>query len=653
MGLLAQKLGAQVAPRAAVASVRSKTRTTLRQRMARGEVEWSPDLQRVLELPRRKRPELEPIVAQLTQRLKKPGGTQTLREIQAWALHEAPNVGGLIVLAQTGAGKSLIGMLAPMVFPPIINPDGTWRPLRAVMFVPPSLKPQFLAEWQQVYSKHWVLPNLAGGQWFTPGLPTVHVVAYSELSQTNRSALLHEIKPDLVMGDEISSLSNFETARNRRMRSFMESAEDAKFIGMDGSLVSDTVEDLWAPTVWALDERAPMPIEQSETKRWARALDPKSYDDGYYLPGQLMRFCEAGEPVRSGFQRRLSETSGVIMTRENTLGIPLYLIERHPPEMPEIIREDLKKLRKKPADGGWKRPDGEEFQDEAQVAACKRQLAEGMYLYWFFPRGEPDEVIDAWFLRRQSWNREVRAQLFHPRMHMDTPKLCENAAERWFIGGCPGCKRGPQQHHEVHCREKDTHPLWDSQCFLEWRRVEDTVEHETRVKWQSDWLLRDAGAWAFEKPGIVWVDHPEFGHELSKMTGLRYYGGGDKANEEIALEFSEGRGRSSKSIICSVMANFKGKNLQHAFNRNLVISFPTSNKISEQLIGRTYREGQSSDRVEVYYYEHTPELENSIDNARSEAKFVWETLGNDQKLRFGEFVSEKKLFDEILKATDE
>lgn len=602
--------------------------------MARGEVEWSVDLQRILELPRRERPELGPLVREMTQRLRKPGGTQTLREIQAWALWEAPQAGGLVALIQTGGGKTLPLMLMPMVFPPIQNEDGSYRPIRAVVFVPPDLKPQFLADYE-TYGRHWRLPNLAGGKWFTPGLPVLHVVAYSELSSTKSSALLTRIQPDLVMGDEISSVRNFETSRTRRLRAYMGQFPDSRFVGMDATIVSDSVEDFWAPLIWAFDENAPVPVEQSEMKKWARAIDPQSYGNDYFMPGALMRLCEAGEKVRSGFQRRLSDTLGVVATRENALGIPLHFIKRVPPPMPEEIRKHLANLRRKPDNGGWKRPDGEEFQDDAQVAACARQLAEGCWLYWHFPRGEPDDVIDLWFKCRQNYNREVRSQLFRATTHMDSPKLLENAAARWFDGGCTGCSRGPEQFHATDCREKESHPLWESSTFLKWREVEDTVVHESRVKWESDWLLKDAAEWALETPGIVWTDRPAFAHRLAKMTGLRYYGGGDEANEEITVEFAEERGRSAKSIICSVNSNKKGKNLQFAFNRSLIISFPSTNDVVEQLIGRTLRPGQSEPVVEVHYYMHTPELENALDNAMIDARFVKETVGNDQKLCYG------------------
>ncbi len=600
---------------------------SLRERFAQGTVGDSPDLQRILALPRRPKPEgdeMQAIVNTMTFRLKKPEGTQALREHQAWVLHEAPQVGGMIAPLATGAGKTLLGMLMPWAFP---SPDPS-RPLRAVLFIPPDLRQQFAHDWE-FYGAHWRMPNLAGGKYFTPGLPILHVVAYSELSHAKSTALLEHINPDLIMGDEISCLRNFTAARVIRFLRFIEGHPDTKFCGWDASIIATGIADFWHLLGIALDNGSPTPLVESELRQWAKALDPSS-GDGYFMPGELERFCEAGESARSGFQRRLTDTRGVVATEENALGIPLVFDERRPPKMPEEVREALKLLRRKPSDGGWKRPDGEEFSQMTEVVACARQLAEGFYLRWTYPRQEPPAVIDEWFLKRQNWNRDLRAVLQLPMVHMDSPKLCENAAERWFSGGCTGCARGPLQEHEASCRDVESHPLWPSTTYKAWKAVEDSVVHVTKAVWLSDWILEDAAAWAREKPGIVWVDHPEFGHRLEKMTGFRYYGGGDEAAREI-LKID-----GTQSIICSVAANRRGKNLQ-ALNRNLIVSWPASNDTVEQVLGRTYRTMQFAPEVVCNYYQHTPELEDAFEKAQSRAKFVQQVMGSPQKLCYGIF----------------
>ncbi len=628
MGLARQRAGLQTSSKVMIAQAKPVAKLqTLRERFSQGVVGDSADLRRILAMPRRPKPEgdeMQAIVNAMTFRLKRPEGTQTLRPHQAWVLHEAPQVGGMMAPLATGAGKTLLGMLMPWMFP---SPQ-PGRPLRAVLFIPPDLRQQFAHDWE-MYGKHWRLPNLADGNDFITGYPTLHVVAYSQLSHAKSTALLENIQPDLIMGDEISCLRNFTTARVIRFFRFIEKFPDTKLCGWDASLLATDIADFWHLLGIALGDNSPMPLDEAELRCWAKALNPSS-DDGYFMPGELMKFCEKGESVRSGFQRRLIDTRGVIATDENALGIPLIFQERRPPKMPEKIRNFLRDLRRKPADGGWKRPDGEEFRQMTEVVACARQLASGFYMRWRFPRQEPKDVIDDWFAKRQSWNRELRTILSSPMVHMDSPKLCENAAERWFSGGCTGCARGPRQPHTVDCNAIEAHPLWDSYTYLPWRAVENTVEHESQTVWESDWVLEDAAEWARAAPGIVWVDHPEFGHRLEKMTGFRYYGGGDAAAEAI-LEID-----GSESIICSVGANRRGKNLQ-ALSRNLIVSFPASNDTVEQVLGRTYRSMQSASEVTCNYYLHTPELEDAFEKAQSRARFVHEVMGSPQKLIYAKF----------------
>lgn len=637
MGLAFQAHGLS-SPRQNVAQAKTPARAkmTLKQRMAHGEVEWSPCLHRVLSLPRREKPDLSPIAEGLTQILKAPGGTQTLREVQAWILYEATRAGGLLAAVQPGGGKTLPGLLLPMIWPYVKQADGTFRAPRCVLFIPPSMRAQLAADVER-YGQHWKLPNIAGGQSFQAGKPSLHIIAYSELQQPKNSALLEQLQPDLVMFDECSSLKNFESARTLRARRYFSLRPDAAFCGWDATITSDSVQNFWHFLAWALDENSPVPVEEAEVRRWARAIDPEKFNDGIFLPGQLMRLCEDGESVRGGFQRRLVDTLGVVTSEDQRLGIPLILRERRAPQIPAQIVEYLKVLRRPPNAGGWRRPDGEEFTEATQVNACARQLACGVFLRWRFPRGEPVELIEEWFAKRQAWNRELRAQLQSPQVHMDSPKLCENAAARWYDGGCPGCQRGPQQDHAAECRVVDTHPLWNSYCFPMWREIEDKVYHESEAVWLSDWLLEDIAVWAREAPGIVWVEHPELGHRLAKMTGLTYYGGGDNAAAELVEKYGDGTPRSTTSIICSVQANFRGRNLQSSFSRCLIVSFPASNTIVEQLVGRIFRPGQIADHVLCDYFLHTAELENALEKAKERAAYVTEAIGTPQKLTYATY----------------
>jgi hypothetical protein len=497
-------------------------------------------------------------------------------------------------------------MLMPMVMP---------NCKRAVLFIPPSLRGQFEHDWEE-YGKHWTLPNLAGGRHFIPGRPVLHVVAYSELSVAKSTELLeNQLKPDLIIADEVHNFRARDSSRSVRFLRYLAKHPEVRFCGWSGTVTGKSIMDYSHLCAIALGVGSPLPGHQPTVEEWAKALDP--HDNGYFAPGALSIFCEKGEDVRSGFRRRLVQTPGFVATEESELGTSLTFHEREAPPIPASLKEHFKVLRRPPTLGGWKRPDGEELPDMLSVNACAKQLAMGFYYIWRFSGDATDEQIDEWFNRRQDWNRELRARLSNPSPRMDSQWLLEQAAMRWFDGGCSvderteevipgvpepryhddepntetvtthveGCGRGPQQYHARGCPLADRLPLWHSRTYEAWRAVENTVEYTTEPVWESEtvskedaeFLLRDTAAWMAEAPGIVWVEHTAVGHRLSKMTGATFYGAGAQAARAIHAE--DGK----RSIIASVDAHRDGRNLQ-MFNRNLIMCVPASAAQFEQCL---------------------------------------------------------------------
>jgi len=217
----------------------------------------------------------------------------------------------------------------------------------------------------------------------------------------------------------------------------------------------------------------------------------------------------------------------------------------------------------------------------------------------------------------------------HSRPHMDSPKLCMQAAIRWYKGGCKDCERGPLEYHKRSCKEAEAHPVWASEAWPAWREISKQVYHETEAVWLSDFMLKSVAEWALEAPGIVWTEQVPFAEALAKMTGLPYYGEGEAASIEILKESGQ------RSMIASVKAHSEGKNLQEQFWRNLIVTVQADAKTLEQLIGRTHRSGQPKDEVEVYLYRHTPELHDALDKAKERARYIQETTGSHQKLVYG------------------
>jgi hypothetical protein len=205
---------------------------------------------------------------------------------------------------------------------------------------------------------------------------------------------------------------------------------------------------------------------------------------------------------------------------------------------------------------------------------------------------------------------------------MDSPRLLAEAAIRFYKGktGTPG-----ELPYEGQL------PVWQSETWLRWKSVHKTVYHETHAKWISDYVVRDAAAWGHKHKGIIWVESPELGMAIAKEAKIPWFGGGTEASGLIIQE------KGNRSIVASIAAHNKGKNLQEAFSINLVVQPPSSGVIWEQMIGRTHRPGQLADTVEVDVYQHTTEFQAAIDGARKDADYQ-QTSGGVKKLSYASFV---------------
>lgn len=592
-----------LAERLGFTDVKVEGQWTPRNLFRRPAVQNSPDLERVLSLPFRQQPEEWALDAGL---LKPPGPCRCkelrrscvtkLYQTQRQALTEAakfisvgkkgPRLGGLMGFIGVGAGKELLCELLPLVVP---------QCKVALLLIPAQMRDAFKLDWE-FYGQHWKQPNLVGGSEFVPGRPRLKVIAYSELSHEKFTAALEALAPDLIIANEAHKFADQKSVRTGRLLSYAAAHPECRFVFVSGTLTKRSLKDYAHLSMMALREGSPLPIEDEVLEEWASAIDaPKKNGKLPALMGALEKLCLPGETVLEGFKRRRVCTPGVIDTVDASVPAALNVHRRDPPKMPEAVRKALAQVR-----STGTRPDGEEFEDRARLAKCLRELAAGFYYRWIYPRGEPPELIERWFSARQAWHRELRQALQIPVPYMDSPKLLTRAAIRYYAG-----KRGTE-----------THPVWPSGTFKEWRAVHKLVRPETQAVWVDDWLARDAVQWAKDHKGIVWYSHGAFGKKVAELGGLVRFGGGKRANKEILDE------RGDRPIVASISAHGEGKNLQYAFHENLLGELPLDSALYEQLFGRTHRAGQPEDEVDFWLYLHTPELYEEFEYARVLAQHV-------------------------------
>lgn len=604
-------------------------------------VEGSVDLERILALPRRS-PPISPasagwlgaITQHMTKFLRKtatgpcrcralglPDCILELLPVQAATLYEASRAGGELGLIGVGHGKTGIDILLPMVMPGCKT---------ALLLIPPSLRAQFFQVDFPAWSQHFRTPTLAGTQppWET-GAPVLHVMAYSMLSNEKSTDFLTQLQPDLIIADESHSLRNGIARGGKppssgagRVFRYLADHPEVRFCNHTGSMTTRSGCDYFHLGAFALKEGSPLPLDQDTAENWAAVIDPGPKPAPL---GELAKLCNPGERVRRGFGRRLAETFGVITTRESPVATPLSYHHRKIPQLPSDVREALRATRRDD-----ERPDGEVLIDEFARAKCIRELSSGFYYRWCFPRGELVSVIERWFAVRKAWMKELRVQLTQPAEHLDSPLLLSKAAKRWHEGYKWTDEKGTE-HAEPAKSRRGPLAVWESACWPEWVEVRDQVKPETETMWLSDFLIGDAAEWASNHLGIVWYENVAFGQRLAEVTGLQLFGGGEEASDAIKSE------KGNRTIIASRDAHGTGKNLQHAFCRNL-IEYPMSDAGAwEQTVGRTHRYGQKAPEVEVYYYAHTEEMRNALERAKRAAEYIEETTENTQKLCFGQW----------------
>lgn len=580
----------------------------------------SADLRRVLALPRRSKPSDETL-AKWAQQLESEFGLGSkpcecgsrfkrpcckhLLPVQAWALMEAREVGGLLGPIKVGGGKSLLDLLTPTVVGAKV----------AVLLLPPNLKHQMLEVDWHYYGQHWRLPNLAGSKFYFPDRPTLHVVAFSELSGAKSTDLLKRLRPDVIIADEAHNLKNKKASRTKRFLRHFKEVEGTRFFCWSGTLTSKSIRDYAHLSEFSLKQGSPLPHHYMVVEQWAAHLDPSDWR----APCGRLALLGSEPDARDGFAKRLLETKGVVTSLDTEGCNASLIVQKLPFKASSEVEEKLKTLEKT-----WNRPDGERLITALDVARCAKEISCGFFYRWRFPRGEPRALIDEWLEVRKNWHKELREKLKTGREFMDSPLLCAKAAIRWRDGyGFFG--RDGERIEVPPLSKQGPLPVWDSEYFPKWEVIRHKVKPETEAVWFDESLPEKTLEWLKKEPGIAWY---EFGavaekvQQLARESGfnnLTYLGPGDVFNELVS------RLQGHEHALASIRAHGTGKNLQQ-FNRALLTSPPADGAIFEQLLGRLFRRGQLSDTVSFEVFQHTEPFKKAVESARAKAEYSEETL---------------------------
>lgn len=560
---------------------------TIRDRKA-GEERPYTEAQRVAALPTWAPAEYASYDA--TPEYRTPGGAQSLRPIQSTALAWAARAGGLLAPIGVGHGKGLLTMILPVAM----------KAQRPVLLLPPAMREPFAREYRK-FSPHWRMH---------PGL---RVVPYSQLSVASGADLLLRYQPDLIIADEAHNLRHPTATRTKRLLRYFTQFPSTRFVALSGTMTRKGLKDYAHLAELALGDGSPLPLDPFELLAWANCIDADGLpaDSDWHTLASGEHFLSASwealpfdvengdterrDVARANFQRRLTTTPGVVATDSASVGASLLFVERAakvPAELATVIRQ---------VEATWCRPDGEEMDSPLAKYRLDSQLSAGFWYRWVWPNNEPDQ---AWIEARAGWHRTVRFLLKENREGLDSPLLVTRAV---MAGKLPRAEA----------------------AWATWDRHRAKPPPPTETVWVSDFLIRDAVAWAIDRcnadePGIVWYADNAVGVALRK-AGLPTYMAGDSLPETADRAFV---------MACSAKAFGTGQNLQ-AWAHALILSNPSSASDFEQLIGRQHRAGQLADTVEAHYYAHTEHARKTLRGAMRQARYIEETTGDGQRLGYG------------------
>lgn len=540
---------------------------------------------RVLKIPRRRwqdDPELEAMRLGLTAWLRAPGGTQELRLVQAAALQELHDYGGLFAPVRVGAGKTLISFLAGIVM-------GAVRPL---LLVPAKLARKTGREFAEL-RRHWL------------GHPRLEVMAYELLSRDRGGAELERIDPDLIICDEVHKAKNKQAGCTRKLRRWFRERPGTRLCAMSGTITTRSILEYEHLLRWCLPNHAPLPTVWGELQDWADAIDEKVDPLRRLNPGALLELCtdeeileaafggeNATAAARKAYRRRLTETPGVVATEEGHVGCSIQITALNVDLSPASAAA-FRTLRR-----DWQTPDGWEIMEAMEIWRHARELACGFFYRWD-PR-PPEEWLEA----RKQWARFVREILRGQRRGIDTEFQVAKA-----------------------CRSGDL----DCEALDAWQTVRPTFEPNTVPVWVDDAMLKAAAGWLEEERGLCWVEHRAFGNRLADLAGVPYFAQGGCDASGFAIEDYPGG-----PCVLSIASNSEGRNLQDRWNKNLVVSCPPNGRIWEQLAGRTHREGQLADDVGFDVAMACIEQWKALQQALKDAQYIEHTTGQAQKLRYAD-----------------
>lgn len=454
---------------------------------------------------------------------------QRLRPIQAMAIREMLQVGGVWCAARVGAGKTLIaGLLATL-----------YEDERPLIMVPGGHEAKTELEFAAYRAAGWQLSH------------KLQIETYNALARDADEKLLRHYQPGVLICDEVDKLRRVDPGGSgtaARVAQWMSTHPRTRMAGMSGTMFKEGLKDYGHILNWCLKDQAPVPAMPGELLQWHRGLRG---DEGSWKKMRAQLGAAEGADVLQVYRERLWYSPGVLISIDVFDGVPLTLDTISFDSGTKDALAHLYETGELPdgLDVMFEDEDSESDGGPGTTWAAERQLALGFYY-------KPDPAPPVpWARARRRYFRWVRACILEGRART------ELQARRIAI------REGVKE-------------------WLDWQEISPTFEPRFVPVWLNDRAIDFCRNWG-QGGGIVWTDHRAFAERLSAETGWPWFAGGGLDASGQMIERC-----TAPTIIASRQANGTGRNLQR-WCRGLVTAMPGNGRDAEQLLGRQHREGQT------------------------------------------------------------
>ena len=451
----------------------------------------------------------------------------------------------------------------------------------------------------------------------------LYVLPYSCLSTKDTDEVLTSIRPGLVIADECHELRGVRSARVRRFNRFMNDIPWPQFVGLSGTITSTLLRDFHHLLWFSLRYRMPLPISLSQAEEWGLCIDttadehPPMRDQleivaplrqwGVENASKVGLVVERVTPdvsgIRRAFRARLVTSPGVVATDEAEVGTSLVIANT--PVLDPEKREGWEKLKGLIANVSafpWRTPSGDVIEHAIHTWKWLWELSAGFYndLRW------PDATTLGRRRKVSDWAAaEILAKaVLHHEAHQVYARGLRAFFDEDHIPGLdtPMLVGNEFHHHGSRSLPEGLYKKWREMKSLEFDGMPGRDHVAVRV---CDYKVRHTVEWARKLPeaegALVWVWNIEVGEwvaeALTEVLGrdrVLHCPSGPEHDEAI---FAPENHR--KVVVASIPGHGKSKNLQTIFSEQLILQWPRSAWLAEQLLGRTHRPGQKAHRLVV------------------------------------------------------